>query len=207
MLKTTLAALGALLTLTACGQSTPAGTSSSSDTASACTKVDAPLLNVDPRSDDEPKVAIPQPSGWERYTQMDSELIRAALVNKSLTANDFTPNVVYTMDKLPGSIDSQKALDSERDGLVKVGGATDVKVTPGTVCGLPGQTVHYMLAASGTVARHPAILREAVVKAGDHTYVVSVTVQTTNPADPTYQRDAATIIDGMQVLAPQGGKG
>lgn len=198
------AVLAALLTVTACGHSaTDAPPSAAAAGESACAKVDVPLLDVEARAGDEPRVRIPQPAGWERYTQMDSELIRAALVNKSLTADGFTPNVVYTLDKLPGAVNPQAALDSERDGLVKVGGATDLKVTPGTVCGLPAQTVHYTLAASGSVGRHPAILREAVVSSGDATYVVSLTIQSTKPDDATYKRDAVTILDGLQVLAPQ----
>ena len=201
MLKTLPAALGALLVLTACGQPAPEASQS------ACATVDAPMLDVDTGSSDEPRVRIPQPAGWERYRDMDSELIRAALVNTSLTAQGFTPNVVFTLDKLPGRVDPQQALDRERDSLVRIGGATDIKVTPATVCGLPGQTVHYLLAASGSVGKHPAILREAVIAASDHTYVISLTVQTTNPGDATYQRDAATIIDGLQVLAPPGGQG
>ena len=75
------------------------------------------------------------------------------------------------------------------------------------MCGLPGQTVHYQLAASGSAGKHPAILREAVIAAGEHTYVISLTIQTTNPSDAGYQRDAATILDGLQVLAPPDGQG
>jgi hypothetical protein len=200
-----------LLILTACGQ-TDAGPpqAGQADTAATqtagadCTSVDAPLLDIEPRSAGEPRVRIPQPPGWERYTDMDSVMIRAALINKSLTADDFAPNVVYTLDELPGDIDPQHALDLERDGLVKAGHATDLEVTQTTVCGLPGQTVNYKMAAAGSREPHPIILREAVARTGGKTYVISLTIQTRKPDDPTYQRDSATILDGLQVLTPAG---
>ncbi len=201
------AALAALLTLTACGQPTP-GTPRAAGAVSSesdCATVDVPLLELDTHSATEPRVRIPQPPGWERYTDMDSELIRAAVVNKSLTADGFTPNVVYTLDKLPADIDPQDALDKEREGLVKMAGATDLEVTAATVCGLPGETVHYTLSMPASVGPHPVILRQAVVGADDHTYVVCLTIQTTNPTDATYQRDSMTILDGLQVLSANDG--
>lgn len=192
------AAAAAALVVSGCGNSGPQAPTGEA----ACTKVDVPLLDVGTRTDTEPRVRIPQPPGWERYTEMDSDVVRAALINKALTADKFTPNVVYTLDTLPNTVDATQALAQERDGLERMGGATDLEVTESTVCGLPGQTVHYMLKVPKRAAAHPTIMREAVLTNGDNTYVVTLTIQTTKPDDPTFQKDSTAILDGMQVLPP-----
>ena len=126
---------------------------------------DVPLLDVGTRTDTEPRVRIPQPPGWERYTEMDSDVVRAALINKALTADKVTPNVVYTLDTLPNTVDATQALAQERDGLERMGGATDLEVTESMVMPNPDRAVTttprlraILIAASidDFATRHPA---------------------------------------------------
>lgn len=193
----TLSAL--LLAISACGKDTPPEATGES----ACTHVDVPMLDVETRYDGEPRVRLPMPEGWVRYNEMGNEVVRAAIVNKNLTDHGFTPNAVYTLDKLPGNIDAQKALDQERAGLEKMGGAKDLQVTKDTVCGLPGQIIHYTGTVPKSVPPHPGVMREAVLSSGDNTYVVTLVIQTTKPDNPTFQKDSKIILDGLQVLPPE----
>jgi len=187
-----------LLAVTGCGKEGPPQPTGEA----ACTKVDAPLMDAGTHFDSEPRVRIPAPKGWERYTQMDSDVVRLAIINQSLTYQGFTPNAVYTLDKLPGNIDAAKALKQERDGLEKMGGAKDLTVTADTVCGLPGQTIRYTGTVPPSVGPHPGVMREAVLTSGDNTYVVSLVIQTTRSDDPVFQKDSKTILDGLQILPP-----
>ena len=198
MLRVLAAASVLLLALTGCGKDTPQGPTGEA----ACTKVDAPLMDAGTHYDSEPRVKIPVPAGWERYMGMDAGVARLAIINPSLTKKGFTPNAVYTLDKLPGNIDASKALKQERDGLEKTGGATDLVVTQDTVCGLPGQTVHYTATVPPSVGPHPGVMREAVLNSGNNTYVITVVLQTTDPDNPVWQRDSKTILDGLQILPP-----
>jgi hypothetical protein len=195
-----------LLIVTACAHSvsgTPQAAPGTSPGEAACATVDVPFLDVESHSDSEPRVRIPQPPGWERWTNMDSEVIRAAMVNKSLSADGFTPNVVYTMDKVPGNTDPQTLFDEGRQTMVKMLGATDVQTSSGSVCGLPAETTHYTLAIPANVGPHPAVVRSVVITSGDSAYMVSLSMQSTHADEPTYARDSATILDGMQVLQPK----
>jgi hypothetical protein len=196
-----------LLTLPACGGSThsaPEGASAEADVAAenACPTVDVRLLDLDTQSDGEPRVRIPQPPGWERFTDMDSEMIRAALVNKSLTADGFTPNVVYSLDVIGEKIEPQKAFEMGRGSLKGLAGATDMKVTEHTQCGLPAETVRYTISMPPEAGPHPAVVRSVVTSSGEQTYIVNLTIQSKRPDDPTYQRDSETILNGLQVLPP-----
>ena len=195
-----------LLIVTACGHSVPGSPQAAPEASTgeaACATVDVPFLEVDSHSDTEPLVRIPQPPGWERWTNMDSEMIRATMVNKSLTADGFTPNVVYTLDKVPGHPDPQSLFDQGREALVKMIGATDVQTSSNSLCGLPAETTHYTIPLPADVGPHPAVVRSAVITSGDSTYMVSLSMQSTHADDPTYARDSATILDGMQVLPPK----
>ena len=80
--------------------------------------------------------------------------------------------------------------DSQRDSLESDLGATDLRVTEHTLCGLPAETVQYQTPMMGNIAPHPGTAVIAVLHTDDMTYAASVTVQTTDPDNPTYQRDA-----------------
>jgi hypothetical protein len=81
-------------------------------------------------------------------------------------------------------------------------GATDVRVTEGTLCGLPAETIRYQMPVMGNIAPHPAIAVAAILSTDDMTYVASVGAQATDADNPTYQRDVDTMLTGFQLLPP-----
>lgn len=170
--------------------------------ASQCVAVDAPLTTIPVRNDDEPVMKIPQPQGWDRTTMMDSELIRFAMANRSLVTDGFAPNVVVTFESARGIEDPDVVFEAERESLESMAGATDLRVTAHTLCGLPAETVHFQIPAIGNIAPHPAMAVFAILYTDDMTYAACVTVQTTDPDNPTYQRDADAILRGFQMLPP-----
>jgi hypothetical protein len=170
--------------------------------ASQCEEVDAPLTTIPAVNDGEPVLKIPQPPGWERSTMMDSELIRFAMLNDSLATETFAPNVVVTLESAPGIEEPDVVFDSQRQALEAAFGATGLRVIEGTLCGLPAETVHYQTPVLGNVPPHPAMAVLGVLHTDDMTYAVSVTVQTTDPENPVYQRDSEEILKGFQLLPP-----
>ncbi|KUI20385.1 hypothetical protein AU193_17130 [Mycobacterium sp. GA-1285] len=173
--------------------------------ASRCEVVDEPLTTIPAKNDNEPVLKIPTPPGWVRTTMMDSELIRFAMRNDELTTQGFTPNVVVTLESAPGMQDADVVFANMRDALESGIGATDVRETERTLCGAPARTFDYQMPAMGSVAAHPAVALGAVLRTEGQTFAISVTAQTLDPEDPTYQRDSETILDGFQLLPPSDG--
>jgi hypothetical protein len=64
--------------------------------------------------------------------------------------------------------------------------------------------VQYRTPQMGSIAPHPGTVVMAVLHADGRTYAASVTIQTGDPDNPTYQRDAETILKGFQMLLPEG---
>ena len=62
-----------------------------------------------------------------------------------------------------------------------------------------------MAPAIGPVGPHPAMVVCAVLQTDDATFAVTTTVQTADPDNPTYQRDAEMILTGFQMLPPTDG--
>lgn len=115
----------------------------------SCTPVDAPMLNIPTVSDDEPRLRIPQPPGWERSTEFDNldEGVRFSLVNTDLFGDEAPENsVVVTVEPAPDA-DAQTSFERTRADLVYIldeeGLPTDMETTGGAVCGLPAWTVTY----------------------------------------------------------------
>lgn len=171
---------------------------------SQCETVDAPLTTIPAKGADDPVMKIPQPEGWDRSTMLDSELIRFAMGNKSLSKDGFAPNVVVTLESAPGTEDPDVVFDTMRSALESDFGATDLRVSDHTLCGLPAQTMEYQTPPLGDIAPHPGTAVVAVLHADGTTFAASVTVQTSDPNDPTYQRDADMILTGFQMLPPSG---
>lgn len=172
---------------------------------SQCEEVDAPLTTIPEVKDDDPVMKIPQPQGWERTTKLDSELFRFTMVNRSLSEDGFASNVVVTLESVPGIEDPGELFDSQREALESGFGATDLRVTEGTLCGLPTEIVEYQTPVIGNIAPHPGSALMTVLHADGVTYAVSVTIQTADPDNPTYQRDAEMILKGFQLLPPEPG--
>jgi hypothetical protein len=178
---------------------------------SQCTKVDAPLTTVPAAAgapdDSEPTMRVPQPEGWDRITKMDSEMIRFTMGNKALGVTGFGASAVVTIESHPGELDASSFFDQARDAMASSFGDVDLDYSDGTVCGLPAQTMHYILPQGGALKQEvSATAVMVVVFTGSKTYGVVLTIQSPVAENPDYQRDAETITTGFQVLAPDSGQ-
>jgi TIR domain len=177
-----------------------------------CTKVSAPMTSIEPRADTEPRLRVPQPPGWEQTMMFNpgagdparSPFIRFAMINRSLNADNFSPAALVAMTVETGST-VREALEHMRTGLTSSGG-TDLSVVDTTVCGLPAQLVDCIFPAmQGATAPRPTKSVLVANQAGDTIYLVAVSMQTTDPANPTFAHDSEMILTGLQVLPPGAG--
>ena len=173
--------------------------------ASACTEVDAPLTDIEAVDDGEPILRIPQPGGWERYTAMDSELIRFTMSNVDLASDDFAPTVVVTLENQSGIEDPDAVFDAQLEALDEGFGATDLTVSEAEMCGLPAEFVEYTTPPMGAVGQLPAQVMMAVLHTDNRTWAVTITSQTKDPLNPQYQDESEQILRGFQMLAPAKG--
>ena len=171
-------------------------------TAADCTSVDVSLTTIPSRDQGEPVLKIPQPAGWERVRMMDSELIRYTMRNTDLVSAGFAPTAVVTLESRPGLTEPNDVFDAQRQGLRSGIGARDMQSAKTTLCGLPAETIDYQMPSVGGLPPHPARVLCAVLQTDNRTYAMTVTVQSTDPGNPTYQRDAETILSGFQMLSP-----
>lgn len=171
-------------------------------TASDCTSVDVPMTSVPAHNDQEPAMKIPQPDGWTRVTMMDSELIRFTMRNERLVKNGFAPTTVVTLESHRGLAEPQEVFAAQHDALKTAVGATDIKITETTLCELPAETIDYTTPPIGLLPPHPARVLTAVLGTEDTTYAMTMTVQSADADNPTYKRDAETILTGFQMLPP-----
>ncbi|MGY4711116.1 LpqN/LpqT family lipoprotein [Mycolicibacterium sp. CBM1] len=171
--------------------------------AADCAAVDVPLTPIPPRGEGEPVLKIPQPDGWERVTMMDSELIRYTMRNTSLATGGFSPTAVVTLESKPGLTEPDDIYDAQRRVLRSGLGATDMQFAKTTLCGLPAEIIVYQMPPIGGLPPHPARVLCAALQSGSRTYAVTVTVQSADPDNPTFQRDAEAILTGFQLLSPR----
>ncbi|MGY4711059.1 LpqN/LpqT family lipoprotein [Mycolicibacterium sp. CBM1] len=172
--------------------------------AAKCEEVSASMADIATRTDQEPRLRVPQPQGWERTTKLDSETIRFAIRNPAMSSDGFTPNAVVTLQKVGADMGkSQQIFDAQNQQLKAKLKVTDLKTTPAQVCGSPAQTSSYTAPAMGKIPARKAVSVAAVYQAGDVNYVTTLTVQAINADNPTYAADSATIIKGFQVLPPK----
>ncbi|MGE2832913.1 LpqN/LpqT family lipoprotein [Mycobacterium sp. SMC-4] len=167
-----------------------------------CTTVEAPLADIPAVSPREPLLRIPIPSGWKRNSMMDSKVIRFAIVAEALISNGFAPNAVVTLERARGVADADEVFEQNRANLVQMMNATDLQSEDNTTCGFPSETTTYTAPAMGPAPERPIIMHAVVAQQGNATYLATVTIQTSDGANPTYQRDAAEIVDGFQLLLP-----
>lgn len=184
------------------GITAPRSTFAPSGDSSACAAADTTTVDVPALAAGEPGVRVPQPPGWTRFTQMDSEIIRLALANPSLIANKFAPNIVITVEPAP-SPDAATVYAQAQHNLINIAGALDIAVTPATVCGLPAERLAFRSPGMGpqSAERHLQAL-QVFTRSGSHSYLISATVQTTDPNNADYQRDSTRMLEGIQILAP-----
>lgn len=171
-------------------------------TAEDCTSVDAPLTAIPDHRDDEPVMKIPQPDGWQRVSMLDSELIRFSMRNPSLARDGFAPTAVVTLESHPGFAEPREVFDAQHEALESGVGATNIRITETTLCELPAETIDYITPPLGILPPHPARVLCAVLHTDDRTFAVTMTVQSADPGNPTYRRDAETILTGFQMLPP-----
>ena len=200
------AAIGVAVALTV----SAAGCSSNTPSADKCQEVSVELTDIPTRTDQEPKMRIPMPQGWERSTKMDSEQIRFAIRNPGLAADGFTPNAVVTLQKVPSDVAwPDQILQAQNDQLAKKLKLTDLNATPTEVCGAPALSTTYTAPEVNLGKKAPAIPPRSakqlgvVYKAGDLIWVATLTVQTVKPDDQTYAKDSDDIIKGFQLLPPR----
>lgn len=187
-----------------------AGCSGNKPSAEKCQTVSAPLTDIPTRTDQEPKLRIPVPEGWERNTEMDSEQIRFAIRSPKLAAEGFVPNAVVTLQRAPADIGKpEQILQAQTDQLTKKLKLTDVSSTATKVCGAPALSSAYTTPEIKLGKKIPPVpARKAtslgvVYRSGDTNYVATVTVQTVKADDPTYMADSEMILTGFQLLPPQ----
>ncbi len=197
--------------LTGCAQSitgtavTVAGSAPNAATAgdeAQCTKVDAPLEDIPDEGSREPHLRVPVPSGWERNTMMDSNVIRYAIVATDLIADGFATNAVVTLEPVRGNQTPDDVFAQNRGNLETIMGAFDIAAEGNATCGLPSETTHYMAPPMGTAPERPIIMHAVVARIAGTTYLATLTIQTTDPDDPTFLSDSQEIIDGFQMLQP-----
>lgn len=180
--------------------SAPVATSGGDE--SQCTTVDAPLADIPGEVDREPQLRIPIPAGWERNTMMDSQVIRYALVAMDLMADGFATNAVVTLESARGNQTPDDVFDQNRGNLETMMGAYDLQVEANSTCGFPSETTHYMAPPMGPAPERPIVMHAVVARSAGTTYLATLTLQTTEPDNPTYLRDSQEIIDGFQMLLP-----
>lgn len=183
-----------------------------------CTKVNYPLIDVPSSTTGEPEMRIPRPPGWQDITDMeaiqdefaetDAEGISfMQLANPALiTADGFGPNAVVVMESWqsePGVSLSQEAQEffawSESDLMTQLG-AEFQSIVATTVCGQPAEIIEYTAPTAspeGVSATISGKVLMAVAESKDTTYGVGLIMATTEPDNPTYQRDSQAILDGF----------
>jgi hypothetical protein len=161
------------------------------------------MLDVPANSSTEPQIRVPQPAGWERTPVLedDSPYTRLAL-------SDGDAAVIVMVSSGPDD-DAATIFDqfqagmmegAERDGL-----SADLTRTPGTVCGLPAETVSIATAepmggAVNTLPSDEPFKTVAVVaESGGDTYLIAV-VQVGGSEDPAQQSEAEIVLAGIEVL-------
>lgn len=169
---------------------------------SQCATVDAPLEDIPGADDGEPQLRIPVPAGWERNTMMDSQVIRYAIVAMDLTTDGFATNAVVTLESAQGNQTPDDVFEQNRANLETMMGAFDLDVEGNTTCGLPSETTYYTAPPMGPAPERPIVMHAVVASSADATYLATLTIQTTDPDNPTYVSDSQEIIDGFQMLLP-----
>ena len=83
-------------------------------------------------------------------------------------------------------------------------GASDLKTESNTTCGLPSETTTYTAPAMGPAPQRPVIMHAVVAQGDRSTFLATITLQTTDAANPAYAADSKEIVDGFQmVVGPQ----
>jgi len=196
------------------------GCSGNQPNADECQSVSAPLTDIPTRTDQEPKMRIPVPQGWERSTKMDSGQIRFAIRNPGLAADGFTPNAVVTLQKVGIDLGKpEQILQAQNEQLTKKLNLTDLSSTSAEICGAPALSTTYTAPEVNLGEKIPQKVRGkapelptipprtatslgTVYRSGDANWVATLTVQTVKPDNQSYLKDSEEILTGFQLLPP-----
>jgi len=196
------------------------GCSGNQPNADKCQSVSAPLTDIPTRTDQEPKMRIPVPQGWERSTKMDSGQIRFAIRNPGLAADGFTPNAVVTLQKVGIDLGKpEQILQAQNEQLTKKLNLTDLSSTSADICGAPALSTTYTAPEVNLGEKIPQKVRGkapelptipprtatslgTVYRSGDANWVATLTVQTVKPDNQSYLKDSEEILTGFQLLPP-----
>lgn len=166
---------------------------------SAAESADEPRVALDRQVDTEPFLALSKLPGWAYAVPKEPQVVRCIGLNQALRADDFTPNVVVTLEDLTGRVDNpQQAIDFERHAITANVAAIQADA-PTAVCGYPATTIGYLLEG-----RWVTSLVVSLQNGGGNVWAVTVTMQTTQPQDRDYLHARRKFLTGFQVkLADQ----
>lgn len=166
-----------------------------------CSSVTVPLLEVPLDNDSEPRVEVPQPSGWERINRFESGVVRVYLAAPDLQANGFVPNATVAIANLSGKASTEDAaFATERAGLESFG-VTDLIEAQGTICGYPSKTLTYNMGL-GNIPAHRVTTTIVAVKNNTKMFTVGVSVQALDDTVRGFDSARETILAGLQVSPP-----
>lgn len=166
-----------------------------------CSSVSVPLLEVPLDNDSEPRVEVPQPSGWERVNRFESGVVRVYLAAPDLQASGFVPNATVAIANLSGKASTEDdAFAAERGGLESFG-VTDLVEAQGTICGYPSKTLTYNMGL-GNIPVHRVTTTIVAVKNNTKMFTVGLSVQALDDTVRGFDSARETILAGLQVSPP-----
>lgn len=188
-------------TATTENETTAAADSADSADASApanteCAATDAELIEINSQPG-EPTVKLPLLPGWERNTQMDSEMVRIVLTNPGLARDEFAPNIVMTAEPAPA--DPQEAFDLQMAAVGDMLGPEVPEVVEGEVCGFTSMSFEQPVPPMAGAPDRQIAVQMIVVPNGPDAIAYTMTAQATEPSDPAYRPDLETMLTQIQI--------
>lgn len=165
---------------------------------SACQPPTGPMAEAARESESEPAVEVPLPAGWTENTVVENTDERVIAANPSLMQDSFAANYTASVTEREGD-DQRAAIDEEVGalGMIAMGEISDRE--PAEVCGFTAERMNIAYPAqAGAPIRQGSALVVAVPHDGA-TWAVTVSVQTTDPGQGSYQSDVDTIFAQLQV--------
>lgn len=193
-----------VVVLVSCGQPIRNVSSPPSDPAAGtCPAATADRWATAPPTGDGPGVRVPQPPAWDSVPELITAAAPIVLRNMSLQQGNYAPALTAVVGDSTNQKTPQLLLDGSYKALTKNHTNPQLKSQQNTVvCGYPALTLNYTVDAApgGPTQTVTALVIAPTV--GAKLYTVAVTSVTTQPNDPTYQRDSQAMLNGTQVLAP-----
>ena len=160
----------------------------SKPSADSAKNVSVPMIDIPTRTDQEPRMRIPQPQGWERTTKLDSETIRFAIRNPALAAGRLHPQRGGDLQKIGLDVGKPKQILDARESAA----ADEAQSHRSQGHRRPGVWVvgrghHLHRARHGQDPGQEGDVAGDRLPGGDANYVATVTVQAIKPDNgPTH---------------------